>query len=386
MHRLKIHGFLGIKDADITLDGLTVLIGPQASGKSIVARLIYFFNEYLANFDMTAISNQEHKKVYDRRKREEFYEIFPPYAWQGGEFLITYLNDAHEITVFSREDSAAIEITTSQSVAKHFRDLKNDFRKFKEANEERIISRLRVNFAFMESWRDSSTVRYESALFVPAARSFYATIRDEIFSILALDEKIDRIILQFGEFYETAKAQIWRNSRWREYIHSSGYFNRILKGRFIRESGQDWLQMAHGRIELSRASSGQQEALPLLISILQFPRRDRTLIIEEPEAHLFPEAQVEVLNFMVRQLGRRGGNIMFTTHSPYLLSSLNNRIVAHERGGSNGISIDRVRAYSIEDGVARTLIDKEVGLIHAEYIDSISERISDEFEKLIAGD
>ena len=135
-------------------------------------------------------------------------------------------------------------------------------------------------------------IPYESALFVPASRLFYATLRDEIFSILALNEKIDRIMLKFGEFYENAKAQIWRSPRWREYVHSSRYFKRILEGKFIRESGQDWLQMAHGRIELSRASSGQQEALPLLVSILRFPGRNRTLIIEEPEAHLFPEAQV----------------------------------------------------------------------------------------------
>ena len=88
---------------------------------------------------------------------------------------------------------------------------------------------------------------------------------------------------------------------------------------------------------------------------------------------------------MVRQLGRKGGNIMFTTHSPYLLPSLNNRIVAHERGAGNGISIDRVHAYSIENGVARTLVDEEAGLIHAEYIDSVSERMANEFEELISG-
>ncbi len=51
MHRLKVRGFLGVEEADIVVDGLTVLIGAQASGKSVIAKLIYFFNEYFADFD-----------------------------------------------------------------------------------------------------------------------------------------------------------------------------------------------------------------------------------------------------------------------------------------------------------------------------------------------
>ena len=383
MHRLKIHGFLGIKDADITLDGLTVLIGPQASGKSVVARLIYFFNEYLANFDITAISNNEHKKAYDKRKRGEFYEIFPPYSWQEGGFTITYFNDSHWIIVLSLENSAAIEIKTSSSVAGHFRYLKGAFKKFIDSNEaENSLPRIRAGFAFREFLATSASAQYESALFVPAARSFYATIRDEIFSILALDEKIDHIILQFGEFYETAKTRALRIGQYKRYAN---YFKRIVKGTFERANGQDWLVMDHGRIEMSRASSGQQEAVPLLFAILDFPRKGRTLIIEEPEAHLFPEAQVEVLRFMIRQLGMRGGNIMFTTHSPYLLSALNNHILEHEKGKRGGIPLSQVRAYSIYEGISESLIDEEMGLVSAEYIDSVSEKIAERFVALTEG-
>ena len=382
MHKLTVQGFLGIKKAEIALDGLTVLIGSQASGKSVIARLIYFFNEYLADFNITAISNNEHKMTYDKRKKDEFYEIFPQYSWEGVEFAITYCNDDHEILVTSNRNSSVIELATSPSVARHFRSLKLAYRRFSETeDEESYLPKLRINFAFRDYIKKSAERQYEPALFVPAARSFYATLRDEIFSILALDEKIDHIILKFGEFYEATKKRIWRSEHYRRYI-SSPHFTKIVKGTYEREGGQDWLRMEHGRIELSRASSGQQEALPLLLSILYFPRVGRTLIIEEPEAHLFPEAQVEVLDFMVRRLRGRGGNIMFTTHSPYLLSSLNNHLLAYEKGEKNGISIDKVKAYAIVDGVSESLVDKELGLISAEYIDSVSERISDRFGEL----
>ena len=383
MHRLRVQGFLGIRDAEVTLDGLTVLIGSQASGKSVIARLVYFFNEYFADFSIVAISNNEHKKSYDKRKKDEFYKIFPKYSWENSEFSITYSNDEHDVIVYSEEKSSVIDISTSPSVAKHFRSLKSAYREFSELDEEHtLFSKFHVRFAFREYLENTELVQYESALFVPAARSFYATIRDEIFSILVLDEKIDHIILKFGEFYEGVKQRVARNPRHRRYARSKE-FRRIVRGRFEREGDQDWLRMDHGSIELSRASSGQQEAIPLLFAILDFPRPSRTLIVEEPEAHIFPEAQTEVLGFMVRQVRRRNCHIMFTTHSPYLLSSLNNHLLANERNKKQGIPLNRVRAYAIVDGVAKSLVDEDIGLIAADYIDSVSERISRRFEELM---
>ena len=40
---LKIVNFAGIKSLDIDLANLTLLLGPQAVGKSIVLKLVFFF-------------------------------------------------------------------------------------------------------------------------------------------------------------------------------------------------------------------------------------------------------------------------------------------------------------------------------------------------------
>jgi len=77
MKTLRINGFLGLSNVNIELDGLTVLIGEQASGKSVIARLIYFFTEYFADFDEISLPKNEHKKTYDSRKKSEFNKIFP---------------------------------------------------------------------------------------------------------------------------------------------------------------------------------------------------------------------------------------------------------------------------------------------------------------------
>lgn len=382
MHNLQVQNFLGIKDAEIDLDGMTVIIGAQASGKSVIARLIYFFNDYFSDFDTTAISSNEHKKTFDSRKRREFYQIFPPYSWEKDEFSIRYSNGEHEVSIGSAANSSGISISTSEGVATYFRNLKNTYRAFTKGTPQDAmtnLSRTRLRFEFREYLNETGELPYEAALFVPAARSFYATIRDEIFSILALDEKIDKIILQFGEFYESQKTHFSRRAN-REEAH---FFEKIVKGKYIRRDGRDWVEMERGAIELNKASSGQQEAAPLLFAIARYPGPNRTLIIEEPEAHLFPSAQTDILEFMVRQCTRHESDFLFTTHSPYMLSSLNNFILAGSQGLEWGIDPDWISAYSLEDGKSYQLVDEETGLISADYIDSVSDEINEKFLELV---
>lgn len=386
MQRLVVGGFLGIKHAEVWLDRVCVIIGPQASGKSVIARLIFFFNEYFADFDEIPLMKNEHKKTYDARKREDFYKIFPQYSWQDDEFEIEYQNGEHCINVRSSRTSSTIEIVTSPSVAAYFRHLKKAFQDFtKGFPEDTRFSRSRVLREFRAQSDLNGVAKFDHALFVPAARSFYATIREEIFSILSMDEKIDRIIMQFGEFYESAKLRTSYDAdrQRKEGSVYQEYFKKIAMGRFIRLDERDWIEMERGRIELSKASSGQQEVIPLLVALSHFPAPGRTLLIEEPEAHLFPTAQTSVLDFIVRQAMTRKTSIFLTTHSPYILSSLNNYILREKKGMVRGIPAERVSAYSISNGVTTSLME-DTGLVSADYIDSASDEIYEEFSRILS--
>lgn len=383
MQKLTITGFLGIKKAEVILDGLTVLIGQQASGKSIIARLFYFFDSYLYDFENVALIKREHKKTYDKNKKSTFSQVFPPYSWEKDKFQIVFERDDLCITISSKEDSKNLEIETSESVTKHYNNLKKQLTEISKVAKKSLgddalklpSSLLMRHFRSIRNDLDIKDV--ENVLFVPAARSFYAAIREEIFSILSIDEKIDQIIMQFGEFYEAAKRRIPENQ--------SDIFNKILKGKYVRTDGNDWIETERGRIEVSKASSGQQESLPLLIALTVFPKTGRTLIIEEPEAHLFPDAQVSILDFIVRQSKSKKTDILITTHSPYLLSSLNNCILRNSLDEKNplSINIDKVKAYSLQRGFSKSIVDKETNLISAEYIDSISEHITNDFISML---
>lgn len=159
------------------------------------------------------------------------------------------------------------------------------------------------------------------------------------------------------------------------------------------------------KVNLSNASSGQQETLPLVLVLntlanIGFHDGGATLYIEEPEAHLFPTAQKRIVQLLARTFNTIDSNfqIIVTTHSPYILSSFNNLIEAGkiiEEKTSLSAKVHRVVpkdeiikpsdliAYSLNKGEKSILIDKDTKLISQNILDSVSDEISLEFGKLL---
>lgn len=87
---------------------------------------------------------------------------------------------------------------------------------------------------------------------------------------------------------------------------------------------------AHEELPLQQASSLVVESSPLLLYLKysNFVKRGTLIIIEEPEAHLHPDAQRVMARTLVR-LVNRGLYIVLITHSPYIIQQINNCIRAY---------------------------------------------------------
>jgi ABC-type lipoprotein export system ATPase subunit len=174
--------------------------------------------------------------------------------------------------------------------------------------------------------------------------------------------------------------------------------NSILKGSYSYQNGIEKIEFANGKSTvINFASSGQQEVIWILLTIFLLILNDSKvfLIIEEPEAHLFPVAQKQIIDLISLFANYSKNQILLTTHSPYILSSFNNLLYAHKLGNGEDkkevadivdphlwISPDRLDAYILEDGNARTIVDREMGLIQSAEIDRASNIIVDTFNQL----
>lgn len=124
------------------------------------------------------------------------------------------------------------------------------------------------------------------------------------------------------------------------------------------------------------------------------------LFVEEPEQHLFPQAQANLIEeILINQQRayektRRMGYLFLTTHSPYVLSVINIFLLAGklmELGSVNdkvrkitdvSIAIKDIAIYSIENGKFVSRLDKDTGMIGGNYLDSVSAVMSERFNAL----
>ncbi len=93
-------------------------------------------------------------------------------------------------------------------------------------------------------------------------------------------------------------------------------------------------------------------------------------------------------------------SLVITTHSPYILTSINNLLQAGKLYGaadpptkrklnqilpeSNSFKPGEVAFYALEDGHAKSILDPETGLIDATAIDQVSDDIAVQFDELLA--
>lgn len=76
---------------------------------------------------------------------------------------------------------------------------------------------------------------------------------------------------------------------------------------------------------LDLASSAVSEMAPLVLYLKHVITEPGLLIIEEPEAHLHPRNQTDLIKFLA-QMVRRGMKVLITTHSPFIVEKLSNLI------------------------------------------------------------
>lgn len=408
MEKIKIENFAGIKSMEFEFKSINILIGPQGSGKSITVKLLYFFKNFVSEI-IKSIDSEETKRELDKRQKETFTNFFPKESWPKGNFRISYLIDETEIYI--EKTNNILNFGYSENLKKAF----NKGKKIFSDEKKKIAENPKLNsFSFKRKSIDKlrecfgveiSTVATYDQFFIPAGRSFFANIQKSIFSFLSDNRSLDPFLIEFGSFYENLKRlykDVVNDKQDKEFDE---IVSQILNSSYHREKDKDFLIHSDNRkVNLSNASSGQQETLPLIVilralNVINF-NSGATIYIEEPEAHLFPIAQKRIVQLLARTFNNKKSNfqIIVTTHSPYILSSFNNLLQAgrlNELKPNNIEDIEKIVpkdeqinpnllcAYSLNKGVKEILIDDETHLISQTILDSVSSEIANEFGNLL---
>ena len=259
------------------------------------------------------------------------------------------------------------------------------------------------NQIYEEIKHDFDDILPFSSFFVPASRaaitviSANTTLKDEFLKDFADDK--DYLLRTF------------------EILFNNNKLSKILKIKNIHENPNDEndvvLEHIDGRtVPTQYSSSGQQELVYLLFLLDKMPvisfkyGETLSLFIEEPSAHLFPKEQKETIECIVdffRNDKIMDTRLFITTHSPYILNSLNNMLKKgnllktykdREDEIKQVVNIphldtDEVSAYFLgpdpeNEGkfTGKPMFDDDRRYLDAEQIQAISESIYDDTEKL----
>lgn len=279
--------------------------------------------------------------------------------------------------------------------SKDLLQIDNDKRKFFSYVKDKC------NYIFQEN---------RELIFIPAGRSLLATLSDQLqfinprnldFLMRTFLDKINIVRPIFNkslsDIIKERRLLTQYNIDYNKTKLAEEIISKILKGKYQYDNkdGEKIFFEKNKYVKLNFSSSGQQESLwiLLLLFIIILEKQNVFIVIEEPEAHLFPEAQMEISKLIALMSNVEDSQVIITTHSPYILASINNLILANKVGSENEkvadrinknlwIRRDKVYAALVTNGQVKDIIDNELNIIQQENIDSVSRAINDEFDFL----
>ena len=429
MHRLVIKKLGPIEQCEMECSQFMTLTGFQASGKSTIAKAIYYFRtikDDIINLARTQAYNSvpvggletEFDVVYgtslrkglENYLREKFMRTFGSSWGMSNEMCMEYsFTNTCSVKVSLKEDNEFsspnyIWITLSEDLKKFLRKKNHGFTVTPLGVFDEDIKKLKTELC------DCSVV------YIPAGRSMITLLSQQFGYIYAtmdgvqkrsLDyctkdylERILRIKSEFTEGLQGLTAYYRGKTTLSPKLiqQALNLIEKILRGTYRYSNGEEQIVLGNGKyVKINFSSSGQQECVWILNLLFYYLLQQNPIlfIIEEPESHLFPESQ-KYITELIALVSNWKHSVVLTTHSPYVLGTLNNLLYVHTIPGKYSKEADKIIPMSIwlddrrfdswfvKNGTAENCMDAELHMIQNERIDEISKVINTEFDELLS--
>jgi hypothetical protein len=208
---ISVDGFSCIESATLELRPITILIGPQASGKSVLTKLFYFFANLLID-QYTSAEDGTSLKAYEKKVSRDFAELFPPSAWGRREFSITYTAGRFRSRIRRRATARKIHNEVTVEFSSFFKAeyelLLSEYREATRASKNRDeFSSHRFDVTWRVQANSYKRLREQlgqefisSQWFVPAGRSFFTNLGKAI-AMLEHGSQLDDLTKKFGRTF-----------------------------------------------------------------------------------------------------------------------------------------------------------------------------------------
>lgn len=419
MERIIIQNVGPIKKAEFSLNNVNVFIGPQSSGKSTIAKLVSFcqwLEKYIViNQGTEKIDNDFFiKKLLLFHGFDKFFKKDSYVEYESDSIFFKYhsirsytveLKDGFknalmnkvayipsERNILSLPNISSLQMENNY-VRSFLFDWLNMRRKYSSDNSYSILN-LGVNYYYDETRGDIISLGDGKELSLSEASSGLQAL----IPMLVYVNYVTKWIYDHGTDISYDKYTSLQKALLKDILKNKNYeltIDEMLQSSDIRNSINSLLNtMSH----LSKVRNQKDGFVSALIERIGKPHSTK-LTIEESEMNIFPSTQYELVKAIIGAMRfERGDTLLMTTHSPYIMTSINNLIQA---GNSVKVHLEEqkkveaiipkscwlnyadVSAWAVEKGIIASMNDDECELISSDVLDKASDDISEDFSKLI---
>ncbi|MBN2881686.1 ATP-binding protein [Candidatus Woesearchaeota archaeon] len=411
MHKISISSLGPIENAEFDLKDITIITGSQASGKSTILKATYFLlmmKDFVlqAFLDFESKKNRTYLEAIEDVLTQEFFQLFDLCFINKNTKLIYSIsnNKSYEIKIKNlKKISISFSYELENNLKEEYAFFKNTIHNSEDIGVSEIQTLVGTKYRQFQKIFDLD----KDVVFIPADRSQFLDVAN-------LSLKEDKIVNSFSYYIKLITKRFVKSyiDLDKEFKNDGNLFaltndriKNILKGEFLVKQDKYKIVFNNGKeIDLASASSGQRESslvLHLLKFFMYYRERIKYIVLcEEPESHLYTDAQSKILELFVLFINIKGNKVLITTHSPYLLQKTNNLLYAGNL--MEKISITKkeelkkvldekliihpkqLNAFFTKDGKIIDVIEKD--FINYDYIDATSDDESDLHDKLVKFD
>ena len=409
---------------DIKIKPFTLFIGPNASGKSYVAYLIWCLFKVEPDFDELDKILQNHvKDIKDtnliKNIKDFLKNIFynPDLFYVELEDLLKDTFSINEVSELIREgaEKAKFAITNDDGSAKisfsltkekglqlqKIEGIEDKIESLEIKTKRAIRNTSGIKVILLMNGEELYSLDLQSSKDIYKLSSFIPIAFQEIFDgyfpyfevpllpdgkaglmrahsaivYLLMDRKWKPVIplnaadAEFMRAFEILEPRI-KN---KEIANLASFIEEKINAQFLlyREPPRYVVKIRGLEMPIERAPSGHREIASLILTLKYGLRKDAMLIMEEPEAHLHPNAH----SIITRALAglSKFSDVLITTHSVYILDEISNLIKLNELNSIEkkelgyeeweGIKPDDVGIYFFSfDGKVKSLEITEEGI------------------------
>ena len=399
--KLSIKNVGRLKEADVEINGITIIAGENNTGKSTVGKVLWsIFSSFYKINEQIAIEKQESiEKVIFNSFLDSMYQynmgyLDPFYNEEKEKENIKKVSKKIVNTFENIKDDTELKYYLINTLNKIiYSDVNASNYKIDEIvkilritndriGEIAILKRLlkefnnQINNIYSEAEAEMELIIKDKSLKIVIEDNKIKDLREDIYvntEVFYIDDphivdELEEISMEKIKFShrgqlienllnvekESVINELLAEDRW-EKINDK--LNDIIQGKFTRKkNGRSFFyeeKNGYEKINVKNLSMGLKvfTIIKLLIQNNSL-KENGTIILDEPEIHLHPEWQIKFAELIVLLQKEFGMHILLTTHSPYFLKAIQVYSKKYE------IS-DKCKYYMSElDGEQAILVDK----------------------------